>query len=154
MDLNSEEELEGSFLPAYALARNILYSDYGRKTSKYSKTQISILAVLYWHDEMFMSQIADLIAAPRPQVTRAMIPLADDGLVERFEHSSNRKLVHIRLAETGRQYMKNYLQDHFETLRKNLSDEESTKLILASRTIVEILNKGILNNKERFQSMR
>ena len=152
MELDPEEELEGSFLPAYALARNILFSDYDRKTARYSKTQIAILAVLYWHEKMCMSEISELIAAPRPQTTRAMILLADDGLVERFAAKENRKLVYIRLTDNGKQFIKNYLHERFNTLRDKLSEAESMRLAEATKTIVDILNKKLAQNRERIAS--
>ena len=141
MDTDSEEELESSFLPAYALVRSILYSDYGRKRAKYSKTQIAVLAALYWQNEMCMSQAAELIAAQRAQMTRAIIPLVSDGLVERFEDRSNRKMVYIRLTENGKRFIKNYLRSRFDALRNKLSEEEAERLTEAANTIVEILKK-------------
>ena len=141
MEKESAEELESCFLPAYALVRNILYSDYGRKKAKYSKTQIAVLAALYWQNEMCMSQFAELIATPRPQMTRSIIPLVNDGLVERFEDNSNRKMVYIRLTESGRHFVRDYLRNRFDTLRNKLSEAEAEKLTEAAKTIVEILKK-------------
>ena len=141
MDVDPEEELLDSFLPAYALVRSILYSEYGRKKTKYSKTQIAVMAALYWQRQMCMSQIAELIATPRPQMTRAIIPLVNDGLVERFGDAANRKLVNIRLTENGKQFMKSYLNSRFHSLCNKLSEEEAEKLSQAAKTIVEILKK-------------
>jgi len=140
MDANPEKELESSFLPVYALMRSILYSDYGRKSAHYTKMQIAVLAALYWQNEMCMSQIAELISTPRAQMTRAMVPLVEDGMVERFADKKNRRLVHIRLTEAGRAFVKGYLRSRFDVLRERLSDEDSARLSEAAETIAEILS--------------
>ena len=59
---------------------------------------------------MYMSELAELVSSSRAQMTRAIIPLVEDGLVERFEDKSNRKMVHVRLTETGRDFLRNYLK--------------------------------------------
>ncbi len=142
MEADREKELEYSFLPAYTLVHSILYSDYGRKNARYTKTQLAVLAALFWQNETCMSQIAELVSAPRPQMTRAVVPLVNDGLVERFEDNSNRKLVHIRLTDRGRDYLMAYLRDRFVILREKLSDEDAERLTQAAKTIVEILQKA------------
>ena len=141
MNINPDEELESSFLPVYTLFRSILYSDYGRKNAKYTKTQIAVLVALYWQNEMCMSQIAELISSPRAQMTRAINPLVNDGLIERFINSSNRKLVYIRLTDAGNLFITNYLRNRFEMLREKVNKEESAKLVEAAQTIVTILKR-------------
>ncbi len=147
MDVVPDEGFERSFLPAYALVRSILYSDYDRKNAKYSKTQIAILATLCWQNEICMSRMAELISTPRPQMTRAIIPLVNDGLVERFLDNNNRKLVYIRLTDYGKQFIRNYLHGRFETLREKINEEEAERLSCAAQTIVEILKKNVMNDK-------
>ena len=146
MKINPEKELESSFLPVYGLVRNIIYSDYDRKNAHYTKMQIAILSTLYWHNEMCMSELAELISSSRAQMTRAITPLVEDNMVERFENKSNRKMVHIRLTETGRDFLREYLRIRFETLREKLNEGDAARLTEATRTIAEILCK--LRNKK------
>ena len=135
MEAEAERELESSFLPAYALVRSILYSDYGRKNARYTKTQIAVLAALYWKKEMCMSELAELISVPREQMTRAV----DDVLVERYSDEINRKRVHVCLTDAGREYIRTYLHSRLDILREKLSAEESARLTEAVKTIVDIL---------------
>lgn len=139
MEVKAERDLESSFLPAYALVRSILYSDYGRKSAHYTKTQIAVLAALYWKEEMCMSELAELISVPREQMTRAVVPLADDSLIERYSDDINRKRVHVCLTDAGREYIRTYLHSRLDILREKLSEEESSRLTDAVKTIVDIL---------------
>ncbi len=128
MEAEAERELESSFLPAYALVRSVLYSDYGRKNARYTKTQIAVLAALYWKKEMCMSELAELISVPREQMTRAVVPLVDDVL-----------MVHVCLTDAGQEYIRTYLHSRLDILREKLSAEESARLTEAVKTIVDIL---------------
>jgi DNA-binding MarR family transcriptional regulator len=139
MEAEAARELESSFLPAYALVRSILYSDYGRKNARYTKTQIAVLAALYWKKEMCMSELAELISVPREQMTRAVVPLVDDALAERYSDEINRKRVHVCLTDAGREYIRSYLHSRLDILREKLSAEESARLTEAVKTIVDIL---------------
>ena len=139
MDAKPGEELESSVLPAYALVHSILYSGYDRRIARYTKTQIAVLAILYWQKEMFMSQLADALSVPRAQMTRAVTPLADDGMIERFEDKSNRKKVHVRLTDAGRDHIRDYMHSRFHVLREHLTEEEAARLLEAAETIVDIL---------------
>lgn len=139
MEPELESELEKALLPAYTIVRSILYSDYGRKNSHYTKTQIAVLAALTWKEELCMSQIAEYLSSPRAQMTRAIDPLVEDGLIERFEDKNNRKMVYIRLTATGKTYIRDYLHTRFGALRDKLTPEEAGALHESLKTIIEIL---------------
>lgn len=141
MDTAAEELLSASFLPVCALVRSVLYSDYERKNMRFTKTQITVLALLYWQGDMCMSEIADLALAPRPQMTRVVDPLAEEGFVERFSDETDRKRVRIRLTEQGRSYIREFLQLRLRTLKEKLTMQEEERLSEATNTIVSILGR-------------
>lgn len=141
MGEQSETELERGFFPVYSLVRSILYSRNGKKSTKYSKTQMAALAALYWHRELRMSQIAELVSSTREQMTRAINPLVEDGLVERFSDGRNRKQVYVRLTEEGFQYVRQFLKERFYHIQEKLSENDAARFTDATRTIVEILSK-------------
>ena len=86
-----------------------------------------------------MSELAELISVPREQMTRAVVPLVDDVLVERYTDEINRKRVHVCLTDAGREYIRSYLHSRLDILREKLSAEESVRLTEAVKTIVDIL---------------
>lgn len=60
-----------------------------------------ILASLTGGDPLPVGQLADIVVAPQPTVTRQLDRMAAKGLVERVAHESDRRLALVRITPQG-----------------------------------------------------
>lgn len=114
----------------------------------YTKSQFLIFAALSSHGNLTMSQVAGFISSSKEQATRAVAPLVEDGLVERYTDPANRTHIHIRLTERGIDFMEQYKLRFFqklqEMMRGKITEAEMLELKNAVEQIIRILTK--LNN--------
>lgn len=108
-----------------------------------TKSQLYILAALLSRESMTMKEIAHILGSSSEQATRAVAPLADAGLLERFSDPANRQHVHIRLTEAGRirvekdlTALSHRIDAH---LRASLTETEQKDLHAALLRAIELL---------------
>ncbi len=138
-------EAEISLLPLFPLIQKLVFAELDRKAFTYTKTQLLILTALQRCGSLCMSQLARFIASSNEQATRAVAPLVEHGLVERFIDPGNRKMVHIRLSDEGFRYIQE-LSDMcranlYEHIHDRLSAEEVEDLRDALGTAIELLSR-------------
>jgi len=127
------------------LINKIALSASDLRKAGYTKTQMLILTALYRRDNLTMGRVAGFISSSKEQATRAVAPLVDSGLVERYVVPDNRTKIHIRLTEAGRAAMeqnnKKFVHNLYQLFREHISDEEMTELKTAAETMIRILSK-------------
>ena len=127
------------------LFNRTIVSAIGLKEFGYTKTQLMIFSALARCDNLTMSQVAGYISSSKEQATRAVAPLVDDGLLERYVDPENRTRIHIRLTAEGRIFSEHYKARFFENLKKMMQDkisyEEMIELKQAAETMIHILSK-------------
>ena len=145
MDFQGMTGDEIPLLSALALMQRLLSLSHTKKDYGFTRTQLGICAALLARGTINMSQAADYISASKEQATRAVAPLVDEGLVERFELPDNRTHVYIRLTEKGWQYVqkcRDELQGSAEQkLAASITPAEREALDRAVHTVIEILSK-------------
>ncbi len=133
------------FLSLLPLIHKTVYNALSPKELGYTKTQFLILVTLYTCEDLTMTQVASYISSSKEQATRAVAPLVDDGLVERYVDPQNRTKVHIRLTEKGLEFMNKYntlfLDDARELMQAHLTDDELIELRKAIEVIIRLLTK-------------
>ena len=67
-----------------------------------------------------MKEAASYISSSKEQATRAVAPLVDKGLMERYTDSANRNYVHIQLTETGRMLVLKMLDSLYDNVNELL----------------------------------
>ena len=143
MNAAASEEL--SLLRTYLQLQRVVLSGIDKKQFRHTKTQFIILTVLALRGPLYMSQIAQYISSSNEQATRAVAPLADEGLVERTIHPDNRKHVYVSLSEQGREYVDETLSEVHSSAQKAilnaLDSEEAEKMKDAMNVILEALSK-------------
>lgn len=108
-----------------------------------SMTHLHVMWLLQRHGEMTMSRLADLIDVSLSNATGLADRMAERGLVERVRVPDDRRVVVVRLTETGTR-----LLDEIEVLRGDLmakvvdrlTDHQIDRLVLAMtdfRTAIE-----------------
>ena len=110
-----------------------------------TRSQVIVLVALCTRESVTMSEVAQYMSSSKEQATRAIAPLCDQGLVERFEIPENRTLVCIRFSEKGKNFMKMFearLRTEITAkLHASLSDAEINALRTSICTAVELLSK-------------
>ena len=101
MDTIETEEPRLSMLRALPLMHRLLRLIFVGERERFTKTQFYILITLYHQSPLTMTQIGEHIGASKEQATRAVAPLADEGLVRREVSAKNRTRVYVSLTEAG-----------------------------------------------------
>jgi len=111
----------------------------------YTKTQLTIFAALTLRESLTMSQVSGYISSSKEQATRAVAPLVDEGLVERFVDPENRTHIHIRLTAKGNEFMEACRARFKKNLHAQLDDtvtpDEKAELFSAIDSLLRILGK-------------
>ncbi len=111
----------------------------------YTKTQLTIFAALTLRESLTMSQVSGYISSSKEQATRAVAPLVDEGLVERFVDPENRTHIHIRLTAKGNEFMEVCRTRFKKNLHAQLDDtvtpDEKAELFSAIDSLLRILGK-------------
>lgn len=143
--MKQESSDNTQLLELFPLISKAVVSASNLKEFGYTKTQFLIFAVLSSRENLTMSQVAGFISSSKEQATRAVAPLVEDGLVERYTDPVNRTHIHIRLTGQGEEFMRQYKNRFFRNLKekmdKKLSEEEMLELKGAVEKIICILSK-------------
>lgn len=114
-------------------------------SARLTKTQLLILTALSHHGSLNMSQIASYLSFSKEQATRAVAPLAEAGLLERFEQPENRTKVYLRLTPDGALLAKELREQFSEQLHARtgqvLTAAEQRELRQAVGTLIRLLSK-------------
>jgi len=115
------------------------------RESGYTKSQFLIISALSLRDNLTMGQVAGFISSSKEQATRAVAPLVEHGLVERFVDPDNRTKIHIRLTEKGKEYVaqsnRHLVQNLRRTMDEKITVEEMPELKQCVETMIQILSK-------------
>jgi len=127
------------------LISKTVLSASGLREAGYTKSQLLILTALFRRGDLTMGQVAGFISSSKEQATRAVAPLVDHGLVERYVDPENRTKIHVRLTETGKASMaqnnRKFVHNLYQLLREHISDDEMRDLKAAVETMIRILSK-------------
>lgn len=111
----------------------------------YTRTQLYILLALARYGNLTMTQVCGYISSSKEQATRAVAPLVDSGLVERYVDPANRTRIHIRLTPEGADFLDRRkrqfctaLQQHME---QTVTTQDLAELRAATGTLIRILSK-------------
>ena len=145
MDTEGNSEKESSLLRLVPLVFKISRFGSARREFDLTKSQMLLMLALYHYGSVTMKQVSEFISSSKEQATRAVHPLVDRGLVERFELETNRKHVYIRLTESGQKLIKTAVKEyHDETatrIEASLSKKEYARLQKAVCVVDELLSK-------------
>ena len=113
------------------LNRNILKAALEQVGGDIALHHLLILKVLHESGVMHSSEIGEMIAISKSQMTHSIDRLARLGLVERQPNTEDKRMVDIRLTQKGREKMERLNEITIESIRARLSvlrDDELEKL--------------------------
>ena len=122
MDAMESEEPRLSMLRALPLMHRLLRLIFVGERERFTKTQFYILITLYHQSPLTMTQIGEHIGASKEQATRAVAPLADEGLVQREVSPQNRTRVFVSLTPEGRALVQELIMRCSEKLEERMDE--------------------------------
>lgn len=132
-------------LGLFPLLNKTVVSATCHKSFGYTKSQLLIFSALTQYDSLTMTQVAGYLSSSKEQATRAVAPLVDDGLIERYTDHENRTRIHIRLTETGKDFIQHYKEKFYRdlqmTIGEKLTQQERMELKCSTETLVCLLKK-------------
>lgn len=111
---------------------------------KISHHQIFCLMTIYKNEDITMSELASMLGVSNQQLTRIMNGLVENGLVERFTDTLNRRLVKAKISEKGKTQLKCFHSAMHSDLAKAfeiLTEEELDQCIFHIKSLVTIMSK-------------
>ena len=94
-----------------------------------SPQQYNILRILNGTDQALKVQtIKERMIERSPNATRLMDKLIAKQLIERFPCIDDRRVVYIKITNTGKQLLESISEDFNHDLLKNISEEEAKQL--------------------------
>ena len=141
----SEGDRDFSLLKLMPMIQKVILSCWDREKYPYTKSQLTLIMALLHKDSLTMKEAASYISSSKEQATRAVAPLVDKGLMERYTDPANRNYVHIQLTDTGRMLVLEMLDGLYDNINKMLdqaiSNEEKLALRDSLTESIRILNK-------------
>lgn len=141
----SEGDRDFSLLRLMPMIQKVILSCWDREKYPYTKSQLTLIMALLHKESLTMKEAASYISSSKEQATRAVAPLVDKGLMERYTDPANRNYVHIQLTDTGRTLVLEMLDGLYDNINKLLdqaiSNEEKLALRDSLTESIRILNK-------------
>ncbi|WP_231595984.1 MarR family winged helix-turn-helix transcriptional regulator [Sphingobacterium endophyticum] len=106
--------------------------------------QWSVIKTLYEHEDLTHKDLADLCGKDQPTMTRIIDLLIKKGSVQRVEHPTDRRSLHIQLTEVGKDQAKNLaplVKEFRMQAWENLTDEDFEHFSRILNTIYNNLDK-------------
>ena len=145
MGTNETDKPRLNMLRALPLMHRLLRLIFIGERERFTKTQFYILITLYHQSPLTMTQIGEQIGASKEQATRAVAPLADEGLVQREVSPRNRTRVYVSLTEAGHALVHELVTHCSEKLdermRERLTPEEQAELRIHLSESAALLEK-------------
>lgn len=145
MMLTSKPEKDLSLMTILPMIQSIVLNCWDRDNFPYTKSQVILFSVLLNRGSATMKEIAAFLSCSKEQATRVVAPLVDDGHAERYVDPGNRNFIHIRLTDTGREYIltqREKLHQNLEQLlTTSLNAEERQQLFDSLHTAIGLLEK-------------
>ena len=139
---------EGDQLPLLhliPLTHRLLKLEDALKEYDLTKSQLYILAAIYYRGCLTMTQVSESISSSKEQATRAVALLVEKGYIKRFELENDRKHVYVELTDAGRQILEavrtRAVSGFHKKLDNAVSEEEKQQLIESLHTVISILGK-------------
>lgn len=101
-------------------------------SSRASRAELVLLNCALDHEHRFgdnitVAQTAKDLGVPMPSVSRLLRSLTEKGFIERYNDPADRRNVHIKVTESGRNELKSVLENIFSIIDRamlDFSDEE------------------------------
>lgn len=119
-----------------------------RPSFSLSRLHLGILAILDSTNGPPISEIAEKLLIPRPQMTRLINHLVEAGLAERRQNSSDKRVTNISLTQSGKAALKQCEHILKNKARQQLSYLSEKELEELSQVLAKLRELGVrLDNR-------
>ena len=143
----SDEERDFSLFRLMPMIQKVTFACWDKEKYPYTRSQLTLIMALLQKDSLTMKEAASYLSSSKEQATRAVAPLVESGLLERYTDDVNRNYVHIRLTPSGLQLVREMLGDFYSNvhtlLDRTITPEEKQKLHTSLTESIEILQKVV-----------
>jgi len=143
----SDEERDYSLFRLMPMIQKLTFACWDKEKYPYTRSQLTLIMALLQKDSLTMKEAASYISSSKEQATRAVAPLVESGLLERYTDQVNRNFVHIQLTESGLQLVREMLTDFYDSINslldQSISPEEKQKLRQSMAESIRILQKAV-----------
>ncbi|WP_243525534.1 MarR family winged helix-turn-helix transcriptional regulator [Bacillus pseudomycoides] len=118
-----------------------------------SKTEIFCLLWMERNTDITMTRITELLDIPMSTTTGVVNRLVKKGYIERYRNESDRRIVLIRLTETGIRLVQEVKQNaahYFNLVTEALSEEEKTFLL---QIFQKIMNHIAMSQQKQVEKL-
>ena len=141
----TQNDGEVPLLLAVPLMQRVVLGNFRQLHFPYTKSQLYVQIALRYRGSLTMKEVAGHLCCSKEQATRAVAPLADDGLIERRIDEENRSRIHVCLTPEGEELLREYVAQLSERideyLCEALDEEERRELHEAVDVVLRILGK-------------
>jgi DNA-binding MarR family transcriptional regulator len=118
-----------------------------------SYARLRVLTALESSPEgLAMSAIAAALGVTGRRVTVLVDALAEDGLVARYAHPTDRRSTVIEITDAGRAHQREAWQQHQSTISEafaDLSDDDQVRLLAITRTLTDAFRRTLAEHSAR-----
>lgn len=107
-------------------------------------SQLKALASFHEDKEYTMGELSKNATVTMPSMTEMIDSLEREGIVERWRDSEDRRVVKVRLTETGKEMRRQFMmrrRNEFKNIFGKLSKEDRNDLVSALEKVSTILHK-------------
>lgn len=111
-----------------------------------SITEFTILEALYHKGDLTVNQICDAVLINSGSMTYVIDKLQQRGLLERITSEEDRRVIHVRITNQGKELMDDIFPKHEKVIEKVFEDVNSEEL----ESVIDILKRiGLDSVKEK-----
>ena len=110
----------------------------------FGKVQIEVLDYLYENHEGRTQDVADALLIPKQHASKIILRFVELGLIDSKPDPLDKRATIFSLSAKGLKLIEEHIEDsneHFESLIKNLDEQDEVVLMQSMKKIVEILEK-------------
>lgn len=144
MDKVVETEAVDCIMKIIELYHNVLFKAERKANTGIQEMKIRILIRLCSVPMLSMSQLGNLLYVSRPHMTTLVDALVIEGLVERHNDPSDRRVIKISITQKGRDEIRLFKEEMRKQIQHRLSslpDDELKTLCRSGEKFIEIVSK-------------
>jgi DNA-binding MarR family transcriptional regulator len=140
---NLDRVLENMFLVMMVIHKKILKVEPLAFPGKYTRLHMAVMGEL-GQSSMTMTELANSLMMPKPQLTHVVDPLVKVGVLERRPDEKDRRVINLALTEKGRVLLKegkSKIKEHTRSRLATLTPDELSEMSSSLETLRSIVSK-------------
>ena len=144
MDTKVESEAVDCLMEIIELYHNVLFVAEKRTNTGIQEIKLRLLIQLYSAPMISMSRLGKLLYISKPHMTTLVDSLVIEGLVERHNDPSDRRVINISITEQGKEQLEQFKEHMRKQIQNRISclpERELKSLCRSGEKFIEIVSK-------------